>query len=91
MASLKLFFGPFQAKKRELDKLRHNYRKNSLARASPGASAAAGVSANPSGGALSADDAPMLMISSDSGGGPGGGGMGGSDSSSTESDSEDVE
>ena len=69
-----LFF--LQAQKRELDHIRQNYRKNSLAR-SPVASSAS-VSGHPHGDQAQPEP-PMVFFSSETGGGPGGGGMGGSD------------
>ena len=71
ISTFNLFF--FQAQKRELDHIRQNYRKNSLARSSPGGSPTAPGSK----GALA--DPPFVFLSSETGGGPGGGGMGGSD------------
>ena len=80
---MSLYFSLFQAQKRELDHIRQNYRKNSLAR-SPTSEAAKAKSDSAAGKAsaassAAADPPPFVLLSSESGGGPGGGGMGGSD------------
>ncbi len=79
---MSLYFSLFQAQKRELDHIRQNYRKNSLAR-SPTSEAAKTKSDSAAGktaaASAAADPPPFVLLSSESGGGPGGGGLGGSD------------
>lgn len=87
--ALNPFIFLLQAQKRELDHIRQNYRKNSLARTpvkSP-------VSRSPIAVFDESRDAepPMVLVSSESGGGPGGGAMGGSDDEDDEDEDDDDE